>query len=570
MARRLKRSSLIFGQIQKPATTPSLAGYYKGVAAGRRGAVQEIGKGVEEKTRGLTGELGLTETVDADTGEVSTGMGDKFKATVTVPGADGKGGSITGGAGTVQKGEKPSESKTLAGPNITTTGTVRTTTGASSLDDLSNDQEAFKKALETLGKSISDWEASGVDAKAYLDSLLANTRANANEVIKEVNQRLEEENLGQRREPSETEKQAQSYQNIIANEPGTSNIKALANLSKFYDMARYGAVESGIRQGELALSREEMQGEKEAMETAEGARSAAIKDYGEQSKRLTGELGTELTEQETEERKKLSEFFDTGKDTLTDEEKRLKGEQENIGKDITKKEEEEVNTLADSIAFTYKNSNPKYIMDILEQDFPEGSHLRNRGKEVMQPLQTKLASLSDQIEQIKTNPNIDNKTKKKRLEELQTSMDDVRRSMAGELTAFLDDRNFRNKDPHQAMDAISFIKKAGLDRVMTEQQKQNLSRIATEASREYLSDDAIALTRILESQTIPPDDIKQLGGEDQFKLYLERAIRAQQIASVYGKGDPDRMAKLNKLTTAFYNTTGRFITVTSVGEFRVD
>lgn len=569
MAKKLKRSSLLLGQIQKPATTPSLAGYYKGVAAGQRGAVQEIGKGVEEKTRGLTGELGLTETVDEKTGEVSTGMGDKFKATVTVPGADGKGGSITGGAGTVQKGEKPSESKTLAGTNITTTGTVRTTTGASSLDDLSNDQEAFKKALETLGKSITDWEASGVDAKAYLDSLLANTRTNANEVIEEVNQRLEEENLGQRRAPSETEKQAQSYQNIIANEPGTSNIKALANLSKFYDMARYGAVESGIRQGELALSREEMQGEKEAMETAEGARSAAIKDYGEQSKRLTGELGTELTEQETEERKKLSEFFDTGEDTLTDEEKRLKGEQENIGKDIIKKEEEEVNKLADSIASTYKNSNPQYIIDNLNQ-FPEGSWLRNRGKEVMQPLQTKLANLSDQIEQIKANPNIDNKTKKKRLEELQTSMDDVRRSMAGELTAFLDDKNFRNKDPHQAMDAIAFLKKAGLDRVITKQQKADLSRIAREASRDYLRDDAIAMIRILGNDTIPESDIKDMGGEDQFRTYLERAIRAEQIAGWYGNSDPARSEKLKKLSVALYNSTGRGITVTRVGEFRVD
>lgn len=555
MARRLKRSSLLFGQTQKPATTPSLAGYYKGVAAGQRGAVQEIGKGVEEKTKGLTGELGLTETVDAETGKVSTGMGDKFKTTVTVPGADGKGGSITGGAGTVKKGEEPSKSKTLAGPNITTTGTVRTTTGASSLDDLSNDQEAFKKALETLGKSITDWEASGVDAKAYLDSLLANTRTNANEVIEEVNQRLEEENLGQRRAPSETEKQAQSYQNIIANEPGTSNIKALANLSKFYDMARYGAVESGIRQGELALSREEMQGEKAAMETAEGARSAAIKDYGEQSKRLTGELGTELTEQETEERKKLSEFFDTGKDTLTDEEKRLKGEQENIGKDITKKEEEAVNTLADELSKESEGYSIQKSLDYLTKNLKEGTWLRDQGVTKLQPLQTELANLSDQIEQIKANPNIDNKTKVERLKKLKQDMKNVRERAVGELIAFIGDENHMVKDPDKALDAVMLISRTGLNKYMTENQKKDIQNFASKASQRYMNT-AVAFTNgqprevngVIDWSGFPFDNNNAVS---DFDRYLKLARRAEGTSLNNGKTDRTDFKKLVELQKQF-------------------
>lgn len=557
MARRLKRSSLIFGQIQKPATTPSLAGYYKGVASGQTGAVKTLGKAVEEKTRGLGAELGIDETVDADTGEVSTGMGDKFKATVTVPGADGKGGSITGGSGTVKKGEKPSESKTLAGPNITTTGTVRTTTGASSLDDLSNDQEAFKKALETLGKSIADWEASGVDAKAYLDSLLANTRANANEVIKEVNQRLEEENLGQRREEaSEIEKQAQNYQNIIANEPGTSNIKALANLSKYYDMARYGAVESGIRQGELALSRQEMQGEKEAMETAEGARSAAIKDYGEQSKRLVGELGTELTEQETEERKKLSEFFDTGKDTLTDEEKRLKGEQENIGKDIIKKEEEAINDISNEVSRDYEDSNLQSVLDnILE--LPEGRWLRDQGVARLQPLKSELANLADQIEQIKANPNIDNRTKAERLKTLKNDMNSVRQRAIGELLAFMDDENHMIKDPDGALQAISLIGgRSNLMKFITEDQKNTAQRLTEKAANTYLNL-ATSWSKGWPREVNGQRDWSGFPFDDEGKVYLftKYLARARSAAGtgviMFKKQDASNYEKLKKLEKEF-------------------
>ena len=369
MAKRLKRSSLLFGQTQKPATTPSLSRYYQGVAAGRTGAVQEIGKGVEEKTRGLGAELGLTETVDEKTGKVTTGMGDKFNVTVdtgsgtiskgaksavaaptaTAPGA-ADADEIQGAAGgdviLAGGGEKDSKKQdddsfklaktpTIVSPTKVTGGF----TDAPLASTLATDINTFTTALETLGKNIEDWKASGLEAKEYLDKALADTRKNATDIITEVNQRLGEKNLGQRRAPSEVEKQAENYQNIIASEPGTSNIKALANLSRFYDMSRYGAVESGIRQGEIALSRQEMLDEKEAMDTAEGARTAAIKNYGEQSKLLTGELEEGLTEQEAQERKKLEDYFAAGEKTLTEEETRLKGEKEASEKQLAEEEE---------------------------------------------------------------------------------------------------------------------------------------------------------------------------------------------------------------------------------------
>lgn len=353
MARRLKRSSLLLGQTQKPATTPSLAGYYKNVAAGQRGAVQEIGKGVEEKTRGLTGELGLTETVDKDTGKVSTGMADDSKFDVTVAGptpAKKEGDTETPETpgGISVGGEKVAGSPTLSSavvPTVPSQTTLKDAdgnplTGQSLVDALTTDQTAFQTALDALGTSITDWQNSGLEAKEFLDKVLADTRKSATEIITEVNQRLGEKNLGQRRAPSEIEKQAQSYQNIIASEPGTSNIKALANLSRFYDMSKYGAVESGIRQGEMAMSRQEMLGEKEAMETAEGARTAAIKDYGEQSKLLTGELETQLTTQEEEERKKLADFFTGEEDKLTTKKGEIETKAGEIKTDLEAAEEE--------------------------------------------------------------------------------------------------------------------------------------------------------------------------------------------------------------------------------------
>jgi hypothetical protein len=105
-------------------------------------------------------------------------------------------------------------------------------------------------------------------------------------------------------------------------------------------MSKYGAVESGIRQGEMAVSRQEMLGEKEAMETAEGARTAAIKDYGEQSKLLTGELETQLTTQEEEERKKLADFFTGEEDKLTTKKGEIETKAGEIKTDLEAAEEE--------------------------------------------------------------------------------------------------------------------------------------------------------------------------------------------------------------------------------------
>jgi hypothetical protein len=167
MAKRLKRSSLLFGQTQKPATTPSLAGFYKDVSAGQRGAVQEIGKGVEEKTKGLTGELGLTETVDKDTGKVSTGMADDGKFDVTVAGptpAKKEGDTETPETpgGISVGGEKVAGSPTLSSavvPTVPSQTTLKDAdgnplTGQSLVDALTTDQTAFQTALDALGTSI--------------------------------------------------------------------------------------------------------------------------------------------------------------------------------------------------------------------------------------------------------------------------------------------------------------------------------------------------------------------------------------------------------------------------------
>ena len=335
MAKKYKRSSLVLGQVAQPATTPTLAGFYKNVAAGQRGAVEDIGEDVEKKTKGLTGELGLTETEDKDTGKISTGIGDDSKFRVAVDSGDK---SISGGPQPTST--TPTATSEAPGFTLSTTKAVAIPKKDDYADNPQGWLDAVNKALTDLGSNIQEWKNSGKEAEDFLNELLKKNREAAQESIKNVNERMTVGNLGKRREQSEIEKQAQDYQNIIANEPGTSNIKALANLSKFYDMSRYGALESGLRQGELALSRQDMIREKEAMGTAESARSAAVRDYGEQSKRLTGELETGLTTQEEEERKKLADYYKTGEEELTGQETTLEQDKTSAEKAVVAKARE--------------------------------------------------------------------------------------------------------------------------------------------------------------------------------------------------------------------------------------
>ena len=236
--------------------------------------------------------------------------------------------------------------------------------------------DAVNKALTDLGSNIQEWKDSGKEAEEFLNELLAKIREEAQGAIKDVNERITVGNLGKRGEQSEIEKEAENYQNIIANEPGTSNIAALANLSKFYDMSKYGALESGLRQGELALSRQDMIREKEAMDTAESARSAAVRDYGEQSKRLVGELEEGLTEQEKEQRKNLADYYKTGEEELTGQKTTLEENKTSAEKAVVAKERQpyldKVDTLNKELRNAeYKTSiTPKPISE-LKRKIPE-------------------------------------------------------------------------------------------------------------------------------------------------------------------------------------------------------
>ena len=557
MGKRIKRSSLVLGQIAKPATTPSLAGFYKNVAAGTRGAVEDITKGVEQKTQGLGEELGLTETVDKDTGKVSTGMGDKFKVTVDTGSKTISGGpqpASTPAGGTPPPAEKTANKFTLA--TDTSKSTSRTTTAVSSLEDLDKDLKTLNTALKTLGSGLDKLKASGEDASKFLEDLLASSRKSAQEVIDEVNSRLSEENLGKIRNPSELEKQAESYQNIIADLPGTSNIEALKNLYSFYDMARYGTLESGLRQGELALSRQEMQGEKSAMEAAESGRASAIGRYGKQSKFLTDELGEELTSQEEAERKKLADYYAGLGAEIEKDKKATETEIGNVKKDITKKEEEAVNNISNEVSGDYEDSNLQSVLDnILE--LPEGRWLRNQGVAKLQPLKTELANLADQIEQIKANPNIDNRTKVERLKTLKNDMNNVRQRAIGELLAFMDDDNHMVKDPDGALQAISLIGgRSNLMKFITEDQKNTAQRLTEKAATTYMN---LAtswskgwpreVNGVRDWSGFPFNDRERV---DLFAKHLSRARSAAGTGVImFGKQDASNYETLKKIEKEF-------------------
>lgn len=363
MAKRLKASSLLLGQVDS-ARSPkqgSLAEFYSGVSKGQTGAIQKKATETTEATRGLAGDLGLDQT-EGDDGKVKTTLKDdsKFRSTVAIPEP------ITGNRGTYQDdyilgGPPPPVVAPGTDGKVSVPGQVvmPRLSGGTDVDSLKRDERAISDAIIAAGSSVEEWKASGLSAAEYINELNRKNAEAAGEAAKEAQERLTEKKLGARGQQSELEKQASDYTNVIASEPGTSNIKALANLTKFYDMGKYGALESGIRQGELALARQEAQSDLAAQQSAESMRAAAISEYGKQSKELGGILQSEVEAANEAERKRVEDYYKTGLETA----QKQKGELETQLADVSGRRKAEEIRVEQQLDNDYKDISLKLFGD---------------------------------------------------------------------------------------------------------------------------------------------------------------------------------------------------------------
>lgn len=451
MGQKLKKSSLFFGQVaggQQPKQyEDTLSGFYGGVGAGQTEAVKTLGQKVQEKTQGLAGTLGLTQTVDEQQPtKVTTTLapGSQFKPSVDtsqpIPSA------VAGG---------------IATPLPATTVTVPEKGAMSDEDYLATLEKTFKDA----GTSIEEWKTSGKSAQEYLDKVLKDKQEAAGKAATEAQEQVTEKKLGARREASELEKQASMYQNVLATSPGTTNVEALASLSRFFD-PKYATLESGLKQGEMSLARQEAIGNVTAQQQAEQARAAAIGEYSKQAKELGQTLQEQVGKAGEAERQRLSEFYGKG---LTEAEKTKADIEGKIGKtkgDIETREREELKTVSTQIADdkTYQGIN-----NIINAISGRSSNnwLNTQGNKVLAPLKQEMIKYGDEAEQIATSVLLSPQEKTKRLKELQSKIKNVRSRVGAELASFLNEQN-----PKDALDAAEMIAYGGFVDDLSENQKK--------------------------------------------------------------------------------------------------
>lgn len=449
MAVKFNRSKHFFGQLaggQSPQDYGStMSSFYGGVGSEQTGAVKKIGEGVEKETKGLAGKLGLTETVGED-GKVSTSLsqGGPFAVTAT-PGQPAP-------ATTTSSGTAATPSPTP--PATPTKVTVRDKNADETLDQY---LAYLKSTFDTAGGSVEEWKKSGKSAEEYLNDLLTKTRTAADKARTAAEGRLTEGKLGQRAEESELEKQAKSYQNVLATEPGTSNIKALAMLTQFYD-PKYLTLESGLRQGEMALGRQEAIGNVEAMSQAEAARAGAIGEYGKQVKGLGQELMSKIGEQEEAKRKEFKDFYSKGQEEAEATQKDVSGRIKKTEADIEAKDAEDLKTASKDL-----ENDPTYtgIENVLNAISGRAGNnwLNTRGNEALKPIKQEMITLSDEAKQIAEHPTLSTKEKIQRLNKIKDKVKQVRGKVARELAAFLGDQNTH---PGDALDAAEQIMAAGM------------------------------------------------------------------------------------------------------------
>lgn len=428
MAQKLKKASLMFGQAGQEPAKPTLSGFYGGVGAGQTGAIRDVTKGVEEETKKLPGAFGIAYD-DAGKAAFTPGTAEApsvFKPSVTLP--------------------APAAAPT-APPTFKTS-------------------EEAAKAAEAAGKKVEDLETERKEKETELGKSTETALTKAGEVSTEQQKKLTEGKLGERREASELEKQAADYRNVLTGTPATSNIGAVANLMKFYDMSKYGALESGLRQGETALARQEAGATQAAMETAEGARAGAVEGFKTGAQQAYEQAQKLIGEEKTSQLGKIGEYYKGAKEaagaekaTAETEQKRLAGEEETKAKT-------EFDTLSNEIV-----KNPAAnVGNILKSISGRSGDnwLNTQGNKVLGPIKAEVDALTDRANQIIASTVIPREEKTAQLNVIKKQMNEYKGKIAGELAAFLGDTNTSADD---ALDAAEQIMAAGLIDTLSDEQK---------------------------------------------------------------------------------------------------
>lgn len=430
MAQKLKQSSLFFGQAakEKEPPKPTLSGFYRGVGEAQTGAVQDIGQKVQEQTATLPGQFGVK-------------YGEEGKA---------------------QFAEKAPFKPIVAEPTTAVTASTLAPTGTAA--EAAKTQETAKANIETLQKEQAAAQAAA--GKAVEESLKG-----AGEKSTEAQKMLTEKQLGERRAPSELEKAAQDYRNVLQTSPGTSNVAAVANLMKFYD-PKYRPLESQLRQGEMSLARQDAGTIEGQLAQAESQRGASIEGYKQQAEQSYKDIQDLIGKEKEKYLGTGAEPGTIGKfygEKIAAEEK-TKGEAAEAVKTRSETERKEDDRIAGEKFGTIESS-AKGIQNVLSQLSGRASDnwLNTRGHEVIGPIAGEMTRLSEEARTLANAPNVSGEDKKTRLDQINRDIESYKTQAAGELAAFLGDTN---TEPGDALDAAEQIAAAGLINNLSDDQKR--------------------------------------------------------------------------------------------------
>lgn len=436
MAQKLKRAALMFGQVAQEPPKPTLSDFYRGTGEGQIGAVQGVTKQVDDETKKIPGSFGMT-------------YGDDGKASF-VPGEN-------------------QFNPTVAAPTTSTTQFDKDKKYTSSAD-----AAAAATAAEDAGVALDKDKATAV---GKLDEAVTDASKKAGEASTAAQEKLTKGNLGERRAPSELEKQAQDYRNVLTSTPGTSNIGAVKNLMQFYDMTKYGALESGLRQGEIALARQQAGVTEAGMEMAEGARAGAVEGYKQGAEQAYTDVRKLIDEDKKAELEKIDKFYKDEKDKAAAAGASAAQQAGDLQKEEDAKADVEINANFRNISEGPGNN----IQNILNQlaGRAGGNWLRERGSQALGPLKVKFDTILDNAKAIQASVTLSRAEKKAQLERLSKDAKALEGQMAGELAAFLGDTNTH---PGDALDAAEQIVASGLHKSMD---YRSIRKIMDRIARDY-------------------------------------------------------------------------------------
>lgn len=447
MGQRLKKSALMFGQVSKEPPKPTLSEFYRGVGEGQVGAVGEVTKGVKEKTAGIPGQFGVSY---GEGGGAQFTEGSPFKPTVTF---------------------------------TTTTQPMPADFGTTSSD--------ASKVAETAGKTSSTLEKEEKDAEVAAGKAATDALTKAGEKSKELGEQLTEKKLGERREASELEMAAKDYRNILTTTPGTSNVEAVASLMKFYD-PKYKTLESGLRQGEIALARQQAGVTEGAMGQAEGERVGAIQEYKTTSEKAYEDTKKLIDKEKEDSLKKIDEYYGglRGKaETTKADAEKIAGERK---AEEDKAEVQKINLAGESI----KNNPTMSGISQMLKDFSGragNNHLNIQGHKALLPIKSAIEGLVDKAVSVQNDPNLPLSERTKQLEDINKQINGYRGQIAGELTAFLDDQN---TNPDDALGAAEQLMARGfIDDLTPEQKTIILNRLRKDSPSDVLYPDKSSRAR---------------------------------------------------------------------------